>query len=85
MVAQTKFGYVVKAKLLEIGKTQQWLYAEVKARTGLYLDSGYLHKILTNQREAVNVRNAIIDILDISEDEIREDEIREEDEKAEVK
>ena len=33
-----------------------------------------------HQREAVNVRNAIIDILDISEDEIRE-----ENEKAEVK
>ena len=64
----TKFGYAVKTRLLEMGQTQQWLCSEVSARTGLFLDSGYLYKILSNQREAATIRSAIKDILDLPDE-----------------
>lgn len=64
----TKFGYTVKTKLLEIGQTQQWLCSEITRRTGLFIDSGYLYKILSNQREAATIRAAIKDILDLPDE-----------------
>lgn len=63
----TDFGLEVKTKLLKIGKRQQWLQEEVTKRTGLFLDSGYIYKILTGERNAPKVVQAIREILDIPE------------------
>lgn len=63
----TPFGLCVKTELLRKGKTQTWLQNEVTARTGLFLDDGYIYKILTGQRNAPKIIQAIRDILDISE------------------
>lgn len=63
----TDFGLAVKVKLLEQGKTQKWLEEEVTKRTGLYVDSGYMYKILTAQREAPKITAAIKEILKIKE------------------
>lgn len=62
----TDFGLKVKMELLKTGKTQQWLQEEVTKRTGLFLDSGYIYKILTGERKAPKVVQAIREILDIS-------------------
>lgn len=59
------FGLSVKVKLLQKQKTQKWLAEEVTRRTGLYVDSGYMYKILTSQREAPKVVDAICEILNI--------------------
>ncbi len=61
----TPFGLCVKTELLKRGKEQKWLQEEITAITGLYVDSGYMHKILTGQRNAPRVVAAICDILDI--------------------
>ena len=61
----TDFGLCVKTELLRRGKTQKWLEEEVKARTGLFMDSGYTYKILTGERKAPKIIQAICDILDI--------------------
>lgn len=61
------FGLVVKTELLRRGKKQKWLEEEVKERTGLYMDSGYMHKVLTGQRNAPNIVAAICEILNIQE------------------
>ena len=61
----TDFGLAVKVKLLEQGKTQKWLEEEVTKRTGLYVDSGYMYKILTAQRETPKIVTAICEILKI--------------------
>ena len=45
----TAFGLCVKKKLLDLGKPQKWLEHEVSAKTGLYVDGGYMYKILTGQ------------------------------------
>lgn len=59
------FGLAVKTELLKQGKTQKWLEEEVTKRTGLYLDRGYVHKILTGQRNAPKIVEAICEILKI--------------------
>ena len=59
------FGLCVKTKLLQIGKEQKWLEEAVSAKTGLYVDNGYMYKILTGQRNAPKIVEAIKEILGI--------------------
>lgn len=59
------FGLSVKVKLLQNQKTQKWLSEEVTRKTGLYVDSGYMHKILTGKRNAPKIVDAICEILSI--------------------
>lgn len=59
----TDFGLCVKTELLRNGKSQTWLEAEVSSRTGLYVDSSYMYKILTGQRSAPKITRAIREIL----------------------
>lgn len=61
------FGLCVKMKLLQIGKTQKWLEETVAEETGLFVDNGYMHKILTGQRNAPKIVTAIRKILNIEE------------------
>lgn len=61
------FGLCVKTKLLQIGKGQKWLEEAVSEKTGLYVDGGYMYKILTGRRKAPKVVAAIREILNIQE------------------
>ena len=63
----TDFGLCIKTELLRRGKSQKWLEDAVSEKTGLYVDSGYMHKILTGQRNAPKVVEAIREILGIPE------------------
>jgi hypothetical protein len=57
------FGLSVKTELLRRGKEQKWLEETVSAQTGLYVDGGYMYKILTGQRKAPKIVEAIREIL----------------------
>ena len=59
------FGLVVKTELLKKRRTQKWLEEEITKRTGLFVDSGYMYKILTGQRNAPKIVEAICEILNI--------------------
>ena len=59
------FGLCIKTKLLHIGKSQKWLEEAVSEKTGLYVDSGYMYKILTGQRNAPKIVAAICEVLNI--------------------
>ena len=59
------FGLCVKTELLRMGKEQKWLEEAVTEKTGLYIDSGYMYKILTGQRNAPKIVAAIIEIMGI--------------------
>ena len=59
------FGLCVKTELLKKRRTQKWLEEEITKRTGLYVDNGYIHKILTGQRNAPKIVESICEILDI--------------------
>ena len=61
------FGLCVKTELLRQGKEQRWLEEAVTKKTGLFLDSGYMYKILTGQRKAPKIVKAICEILGIKE------------------
>lgn len=63
----TDFGLCIKTELLRRGKKQKWLEEAVSERTGLYVDSGYMYKILTGQRSAPKIVAAICEILSIQE------------------
>ena len=62
------FGLCVKTELLKNRRTQKWLEEEITKKTGLYVDSGYMHKILTGQRNAPKIVKSICDILNIKND-----------------
>ena len=61
------FGLCVKTELLRRGKEQKWLEESVTEKTGLYVDSGYMYKILTDQRNAPKIVAAIREILELEE------------------
>ena len=61
----TDFGLCVKTELLRQGKEQKWLEEAVSKMTGLYVDGGYMYKILTGQRNAPKIVEAIKVILNI--------------------
>ena len=63
----TDFGLCVKTELLRQGKTQLWLEQTVTDRTGLFVDSSYMYKILTGQRSAPKIVAAIREILNLPE------------------
>lgn len=66
MAEYTGFGLTVKTKLLgPPTRTQAWLVEEVRAATGLYVDDAYISKILTGQRTAPKIVQAIRDILEL--------------------
>lgn len=67
MAQFTAFGKSVKKKLVDIDRTQEWLADQVNAQTGCFVDSGYMYKILTGQRNAPKIVQAIREILDLPE------------------
>lgn len=65
----TDFGLCVKTELLRRGKEQKWLEEAISEKTGLFVDSGYMYKILTGQRNAPKIVAAICELLNIKEGE----------------
>lgn len=66
MAEYTDFGLEVKTKLLgPPNRTQTWLAEQVSKATGMYVDPAYISRILTGQRKAPKIVEAIRDILDI--------------------
>ena len=61
----TEFGLCVKKRLLDLGMTQKELEQIVSERTGLFVDAGDMYKILSGQREAPKISEAIRDVLQI--------------------
>ena len=61
----SEFGLCVKTELLKKNQSQKWLEEEITKKTGLYVDSGYMYKILTGQRKAPKIVKAICEILNI--------------------
>lgn len=68
MAEYTPFGLDVKTKLLTHSiRTQTELARKVSEQTGLFVDNAYLSNILTGQRNAPKIVQAIREILDLPE------------------
>lgn len=65
MSTYTDFGKEVKKRLIDMSKTQSWLFGRIAEETGLFVDSGYFHKIITGQRNAPKIVEAIKTILEM--------------------
>ena len=63
MAQLTAFGKEIKKRLVDIDQTQDWLIDQVKEKTGLFFDGGYLYKIMAGQRKAPAITAAINEIL----------------------
>lgn len=63
----TPFGMEVKCRLIEMEHTQTWLQERINEETGLFVDGSYLYKILTGQRNAPKIVQAIREILNITD------------------
>lgn len=62
------FGKRVKIRLIEMDRTQAWLITEVRKKTGKYVDTSYMWKILNGVAATPGIVNAIREILDLKED-----------------
>ena len=60
-----EYGKKIKRALIDIGKNQKWLVAEVRDRTGLYFDHSYLSKIMSGKYRNAGMVRAIDEILGI--------------------
>lgn len=67
MTQFTEFGRDVKKALIDAGETQGWLIGCIRDSTGLFVDNGYLYKILTGQRNSPQIVRAIREILSLPE------------------
>ncbi len=63
-----EFRLAVKHRLLDVGMNQTQLIAEVRSRTGMFLDRSYLNKIYTGQKRPAKIITAIREILDLPEE-----------------
>ena len=64
----SEFGKKVKKALIDKDKNQAWLIEQIKAKTGLYFDSSYMHKILSGKYENPTIIDAICSILNINKE-----------------
>lgn len=67
MAKMNDFGKAVKIRLIEMEKSQAWLIEQVKEKTGLYFDDGYLWKICAGVLSTPKVIAAIREILGMEE------------------
>ncbi len=70
MAQLTVYGKEVKKRLIDIGQSQEWLIGQIRDKTGLFCDGGYLYKILVGERNAPSIVNAINEILGLGEEKI---------------
>lgn len=59
------FTKEVKKALIDIDKNYEWLSEEVKKKTDLYCDAAYISRVLSGERNAPKIAEAIKDILEL--------------------
>ena len=61
----TDYGKEVKKRLIELDKSQTWLIEQVKKKTGMFVDSSVLNKVLTDRLNSKPIITAINEILNL--------------------
>lgn len=65
MAKLNEFGIKVKHRLIDLEEPQTWLIEEVRKRTGKYMDSGYLSKLMTGKISLLGVGTVRITADDV--------------------
>lgn len=68
MAQITAYGKQIKKRLVDLDQSQSWLTGQVREQTGMFFDSGYLYKIMTGERKAPSIVQAINEILGLAEE-----------------
>ena len=68
MIKTSDFGKAIMHRLVDLEKDQVWLMEQVREKTGLYMDSSYLHKIKTGKAATPKIVAAIREILELPEE-----------------
>lgn len=63
-----EFKVAVKHRLIDKEMTQADMIRLVREKTGMFLDTSYLHKIYTGQKRSEKIIAAIREILDLPEE-----------------
>ena len=66
MAKTSDFGKEIKIRLVEMDKSQTWLIEQVREKTGLHFDGGYLWKITAGVIATPSIVAAIREILGMS-------------------
>lgn len=66
MAQLTAYGKEVKKRLIDMDKSQDWLIDQIREKSGMFCDGGYLYKVLTGQRGAKRIVSAINESLGIN-------------------
>ena len=61
----TDYGKEVKMRLVKLDKSQTWLIEKIKEKTGMFVDSSVLNKVLTDRLNSKPIITAINEILEI--------------------
>lgn len=67
MVELNDFGIKVKKRLIDLQRTQNWLINEVRISTGMFMDNGYLQKLMTGRATSAHMCAVILDVLGMQE------------------
>lgn len=59
----TEYGKSVKKRLIEMDKSQEWLIEQLKRKTGKFVDSSLLNKILTGKSNSSTIISAINELI----------------------
>lgn len=62
---RSSYGKEVCKRLVDMDKQKVWLMEEIRKRTGLYMDSSYLNKILNNGKGSQKILEAIHDAIGV--------------------
>lgn len=65
MVQLNDFGVAVKKRLIDLGQTQTWLIRQVRETSGMFLDNGYLQKLMTGRAVSAPMMRVIAEILEL--------------------
>ena len=60
---RTEFGKAIDHKLIDLGKTQQWLIEQVKEKTGMFVDTSLIYKIKVGEVKRGRIVDAVREIL----------------------
>jgi hypothetical protein len=61
-------GMQIKISLLNLNETQEWLIKKAREKTGMYVDSSNLYKLMTGQLHSKRLESAVREILNIHDE-----------------
>lgn len=66
-----EYGKRIKHRLVDLGKTQTWLAAQVQERSGRYCDASLIGKVIRGEARSATITSEIERVLEITSEGVR--------------